>query len=110
MTNDVMLGGLYILMATMLVLGGLMSRREPLAKLAVMGLAWVAIFSGGFLLFTFRDDLGWVTQRLRAEATGAPVQVGQTVRIPMAIDGHFWVTAKINGHDVKFLVDSGATM
>ncbi len=110
MTNDVMLGGLYILMATMLVLGGLMSRREPLAKLAVMGLAWVAIFAGGFVLFTFRDDLGWVAQRLRAEATGTPVQVGRTVRIPMAIDGHFWVTAKLNGHDVKFLVDSGATM
>jgi len=110
MTNDVMLGGLYILMATMLVLGGLMSRREPLAKLAVMGLAWVAIFAGGFVLFTFRDDLGWVAQRLRAEATGAPVQVGKTVRIPMAIDGHFWVIAKINGHDVKFLIDSGATM
>ena len=29
-----MLGGLYILMAIMLVLGGLMARREPLAKLA----------------------------------------------------------------------------
>jgi aspartyl protease family protein len=28
----------------------------------------------------------------------------------MAIDGHFWVDAKINGEDVKFLVDSGATM
>jgi aspartyl protease family protein len=27
----------------------------------------------------------------------------------MAIDGHFWVAAKLNGHDVKFLVDSGAT-
>ena len=27
----------------------------------------------------------------------------------MAIDGHFWVGAKLNGHDVKFLVDSGAT-
>jgi len=110
MTNDVMLGGLYILMAAMLVLGGLMSRREPLAKLAVLGLAWVAIFAGGFVIFTFRDDLGWVAQRLKAEATGTPVQVGQTVRIPMAIDGHFWVTAKVNGHDVKFLVDSGATM
>ncbi|MCL6682555.1 retropepsin-like aspartic protease family protein [Sphingomonas alba] len=110
MTNDVMLGGLYLLMAAMLVLGGLMSRREPLAKLAVMGLAWVAIFAGGFVLFTFRDNLGWVAQRLRAEATGTPVEVGQTLRIPMAIDGHFWVTARINGHDVKFLVDSGATM
>ena len=28
----------------------------------------------------------------------------------MAIDGHFWVNAKVNGKDVKFLVDSGATM
>ena len=28
----------------------------------------------------------------------------------MAIDGHFWVDAKLNGRDVKFLVDSGATM
>jgi aspartyl protease family protein len=108
MTNDVMLGGLYLLMAAMLVLGGLMSRREPLAKMLVMAIAWIAIFAGGFVLFTFRDDLGWVAQRLRAEATGIPVQ--EVIRIPMAIDGHFWVTAKVNGHDVKFLVDSGATM
>ena len=28
----------------------------------------------------------------------------------MALDGHFWVHAKLNGRDVKFLVDSGATM
>ena len=110
MTNDVMLGGLYILMAIMLVLGGLMARREPLAKLATMALAWIAIFAGGFVLFTFRDDLGWVAQRLRAEATGKPVQQGETIRIPMAIDGHFWVSGEINGRDVKFLVDSGATM
>jgi aspartyl protease family protein len=110
MTNDVVPGSLYILMAMMLVLGGLMARREPLAKLATLALAWIAIFAGGFILFTFRDDLGWVAQRLRAEATGAPVRQGETIRIPMAIDGHFWVEGEINGHDVKFLVDSGATM
>lgn len=110
MTNDLMLGGLYILMATMLVLGGLMARREPLAKLLTMALAWIAIFAGGFVLFTFRDNLGWVAQRLRAEATGEPVREGETIRVPMAIDGHFWVDATINGQNVKFLVDSGATM
>lgn len=110
MTNDMMLGGLYILMAIMLVLGGLMARREPFARLATMALAWVAIFAGGFVLFTFRDDLGMVAQRLRAEATGAPVQKGETIRIPLAIDGHFWVEGRINGEPVKFLVDSGATM
>ena len=76
----------------------------------MIGLAWIAIFGAGFVLFTFRDDLGYLGQRLRAEATGEPVQVGQTLRIPMALDGHFWVDAKVNGEAVKFLVDSGATM
>jgi aspartyl protease family protein len=109
MTNDLMLGGVYLLMAIMLVLGTLMTRREPAAKLITMALTWVAIFAAGFILFTFRDNLGWVAQRLRAEAVGTPVQQGQETRIPMAIDGHFWVDAKLNGHDVKFLVDSGAT-
>jgi aspartyl protease family protein len=109
MTNDLMLGGVYLLMAVMLVLGTLMTRREPAAKLLTMALAWVAIFGAGFVLFTFRDNLGWVGQRLKAEALGSPVSQGQETRIPMAIDGHFWVDAKVNGQDVKFLVDSGAT-
>ena len=110
MTNDIMLGGVYIVMAMMLVISALMVRREPAAKLATYALAWVAIFAAGFILFTFRDNLGWVWQRVRAEATGEPVRQGQEIRIPMAIDGHFWVNAQINGEDVKFLVDSGATM
>ncbi len=110
MTNDLMLGGVYILMAVMLVLGSLMARREPAAKLVTMALAWIAIFGAGFVLFTFRDDFSWVAQRLRAEATGEPVQQGREIRIPMAIDGHFWVDGRMNGQKVKFLVDSGATM
>ncbi len=110
MTNDLMLGGVYILMAVMLVLGALMARREPAAKLLTMALAWIAIFAAGFVLFTFRDDFGWVAQRLRAEATGQPVEQGTQIRIPMAIDGHFWVDGELNGESVKFLVDSGATM
>jgi aspartyl protease family protein len=110
MTNDLMLGGVYILMAVMLVLGSLMSRREPAAKLITMALAWIAIFAAGFVLFTFRDDFGWVAQRLKAEAVGTPVQEGRETRIPMAIDGHFGVEARLNGQNVKFVVDSGATM
>ena len=110
MTNDLMLGGVYLLMAMMLVLGSLMARREPLAKLLTMALAWVAIFGAGFVLFTFRDNFGWVAQRLKAEAVGTPVEQGRETRIPMAIDGHFWVEAELNGKPVKFLIDSGATM
>ena len=110
MTNDLMLGGVYILMAMMLVLGALMARREPAAKLAKMAVAWVVIFAAGFVLFTFRDDFGYLAERLKAEAIGTPVTEGRVTRIPMAIDGHFWVHARLNGRDTKFLVDSGATM
>jgi aspartyl protease family protein len=108
--NDLMLGGVYILMAMMLVVGSLMARREPAAKLLTIALAWIAIFAAGFVLFTFRDNFGWVAQRLTAEAVGTPVQEGRETRIPMAIDGHFWVEGEVNGKKVKFLVDSGATM
>jgi aspartyl protease family protein len=110
MTNNVMLGGVYLVMAMMLVVGSLMTRREPAAKLLKMGLAWIVIFAAGFVLFTFRDNFGWVAQRLKAEAVGTPVEQGRETRIPMAIDGHFWVDAKLNGKPVKFLIDSGATM
>ena len=105
-----MLGSLYLLMALMLVAGSLIARRERFAKLMTFALAWIAIFGAGFVLFTFRDDLGYVAQRLKAEASGEPVVAGQEVRIPMAIDGHFWVEGSLNGVPVKFLVDSGATM
>ena len=110
MNNDLMLGGVYILMAMVLVVSALAARREPTAKMLKMALAWVVIFAAGFVLFTFRDDFGWVAQRLKAEAVGAPVQQGEETRIPMAVDGHFWVEGRINGEEVKFLVDSGATM
>ncbi|QNN65892.1 TIGR02281 family clan AA aspartic protease [Sphingomonas rhizophila] len=112
MTNDVMLGSLYLLMAMMLVLGALINRREPIAKLFTMLLAWVAIFGAGFVIFSFRDDLAYVGERLRAEATGAPLvdDEGGAVRIPMAIDGHFWLQGSVNGIPARFLVDSGATM
>ena len=110
MSGNSMLGGLYLLMALMLIAGSLMARREPVAKMLKMALAWVVIFGAGFILFTFRDNFGYFAQRLKAEAVGTPIEQGRETRIPMAIDGHFWVDAKLNGKDVRFLVDSGATM
>jgi aspartyl protease family protein len=110
MTNDIQLGGLYLLMAIMLVLGTLISRRGRFAGMATTLLTWVAMFGAGFVLFTFRDDLGYVVQRMKSEATGTPVVQAGQIRIPQSIDGHFYVVASVNGQPVRFLVDSGATM
>src|SRR3546814_15797471 len=32
------------------------------------------------------------------------------LRISKALDGHFWVNGRVNGHDIRFLIDSGASI
>lgn len=108
--NHLQAGSLYLLMAIMLVAGMLIGRRGRFASALTMALAWTVIFGAGFVLYSFRDDLSFVGQRLQSEATGAPVQVGRQIRIPMSLDGHFWIEGELNGTPVNFLVDSGATM
>lgn len=110
-TNDLQFGGLYLLMAIMLIAGALIGRRAPIARGITSVFAFLVIFGAGFIVFSFRDDLHYVAQRLEAEATGKPVELaGDVIRVPLAVDGHFWVQAEVNGVPVDFLVDSGATM
>ncbi len=35
---------------------------------------------------------------------------GDTTRIPLSPDGHFWINARVNGEQRRFLVDTGATL
>lgn len=35
---------------------------------------------------------------------------GDTTRIPLSPDGHFWINAQFNGEPRRFLVDTGATL
>ena len=48
--------------------------------------------------------------RMLVVGSGTALVEGAARRMTMALDGHFWVNARLNGEDVKFLVDSGATM
>ena len=100
----------FYIMAAVFVASSLFAMRMPLGKALKMALAWVAIFGVAFLLFAFRGEFSNLGQRIRAEATGSPIVDGETVRIPIAEDGHFYVDAKLNGQDVRFMVDSGASV
>ena len=100
----------FYVMAAVFVASSLFAMRMPLGKALKMALAWVAIFGVAFLLFAFRGEFSQLGQRIRAEATGSPIVEGEVVRIPVAEDGHFYVDAKLNGHDVRFMVDSGASV
>ena len=101
---------IYYVVAAVFVASSLIGMRQPIRKTLKMALAWVAIFGVGFLLFSFRSEFSGVGQRLKAEAMGTPILDGQQIRIPIADDGHFWVAAKLNGRDVRFMVDSGASV
>jgi len=99
--------------AMMLVLVGssLLSRRLPLGQTARMIAAWVLIFAAVLIGYSYRFELRSVAQRVTGDLLGDRGQtVGDTLRVPMAEDGHFWVRASVNGTELRFLIDSGATV
>jgi aspartyl protease family protein len=75
-----------------------------------MFVGWVLIFGAAFVIFTLKDEFLALGNRVLVETRGGVEQTaGGEVRIRQAPDGHFWVTAELNGEPVRFLVDSGAT-
>ena len=100
---------LYFIILLVMVGSSVAALRIPMGKALRMALAWIAIFGLGFLIFAFRGEFSGLGTRLRAEATGAAIADGKELRIPIADDGHFYVDAAVNGHPVRFMVDSGAS-
>ncbi len=98
--------------ALVLVGSSLLARRLPLGQTVRMLLAWLAIFGGVFVLFLFRDEGREVWRRASEEVSGRAMQSvrGDALRIRRNDDGHFWVDARVNGQNVRFLIDSGATV
>ena len=102
---------IYLIAILVLVVSALMVRKVPIGQGLKMFAGWVLIFLAAFVAFSLKDDIVEFAQQVlderRAESTG--VQVGETLEIKQALDGHFWVDGTVNGQAVRFLVDSGAT-
>jgi aspartyl protease family protein len=103
---------IYLLLILIAVASAFSVRRIPVGKTVKMVLAWVLIFGALFAIFALRDDFRALGNRLWAAVTGNDSQEvqGGELRIAMSGDGHFWVNGQLNGRDVRFLVDSGATV
>jgi aspartyl protease family protein len=102
---------IYLLGVLVLVVSALMVRRIPIAQGLKMFVGWVLIFGAAFIIFTLKDEFLALGNRLLLETRGGVEQqeVPGEVRVRQAPDGHFWVTADVNGASTRFLVDSGAT-
>lgn len=109
---------IWLLMALILPLMALMGRRIALGQALSMLLIWVAIFGAGFAIFKLVEPrlIAWQQSQRGGEIvatvsradSGSPQ--GETVRLAMSPDGHFWTEARINGQPIRLLVDSGASI
>ncbi len=102
---------IYGLMLLVLVGSALVSRALPIGQTLKMALGWVGIFALIFLLVSFRPEMKLIWQRITGELglASAPAISGEPMTLRQSEDGHFWVRAEVNGHTVRFLIDSGAT-
>lgn len=80
------------------------SYRHRLGQAAQHAAIWVLIFVGAVLAFGFQDNLRSMLFQ------GEPQMVSEdTIVLRRGSDSHFHTVMQINGIDVPFLVDTGAT-
>jgi len=65
---------------------------------------WGLIFCGLIIVYSFRD----VIERELYPGNAVLVDGGQ-IELSRARDGHFYAVLEINGNDVEFIVDTGAS-
>ncbi|MDX3910532.1 MAG: TIGR02281 family clan AA aspartic protease [Sphingobium sp.] len=104
-------GIIWYLAVLVLVGAALLSRRIQLRSAIGMILAWISIFAIVLTLVSYRDEIGFVAQRVTSDVLGRPRQLadGSRLRIAASSDGHYWVDGDVNGIPTRFLIDSGAT-
>ena len=77
--------------------------RESLGKTLQQAAIWLFLFIGTIAAAGLWMDIkGDIAPRQSVLADG-------TIEVPRAEDGHYYLTLQINGKDVRFVVDTGAT-
>ncbi|WP_294301904.1 TIGR02281 family clan AA aspartic protease [uncultured Sphingomonas sp.] len=97
--------------ALVLVLSALSARRLSFGQIVRSALGWIVIFAVATLAFANRDRIAPIVTDIGERlGIGGQTVVGDTVRIQMSEDGHFWARVTLNGVEKRMLVDSGATI
>ena len=101
------LANLGYLALLLLALGGayLASHRQSVGKSLQMALVWGMIFMGCMAIYGLWGDISRDYGRKSLPIT----QQDGAIALPRASDGHYYVTAEVNGTKIKFLVDTGAS-
>jgi aspartyl protease family protein len=95
---------IYLLILLGAVLGSFIAMgRANLGKTAQQAAIWVLIFLGAIAAVGLWGDIrGSLAPRAAIIGDGR-------IEVPVAPDGHFYLTATVDGADITFVVDTGAS-
>ena len=97
--------------ALVLVLSSLTARRLSFGAIIRSLLGWLVIGGVAWAVIVNQDRIAPVVASLGERiGVGAQSVSGDTVRITMSADGHFWARVSLDGIERRMLVDSGATI
>ena len=102
---------LWSIGALVLAVSALTARRLSFGEVLRSLLGWLIIAGIAWALLTNRAQIERVVADVGERfGIGAQQVEGDTVRITMSTDGHFWARASLNGFKKRMLIDSGATI
>lgn len=102
--NDIARLGYLVLLGTVIVSWFVVQNRQSLGKTLQQALIWGLLFLGVIAGVGLWEDLRQTVRPTQSVISGT----GQ-ITLPRARDGHYYLTAQVNGTDIRFLVDTGAT-
>jgi len=95
----------YLALLGMALAGGVFyNYRDRLGTAVQHAAIWVLIFLGATIAYGFKDQL---TSQLYP-GSARPVN-DRTIALRRAGDGHFYARVRINGTEIRFMVDTGAS-
>jgi len=86
-----------------LVLWFVVQNRDSIGKLMQQALIWVLIFVGAIAVVGLWDDIRQTVRPMQS------VVSEDRIELPRAPDGHYYLTAQVNGEPIRFVVDTGAS-
>lgn len=96
---------IYLAVLLVLLAGSyLLASRTNIAQTLRYAGIWGIIFMAAILAVGAWDDL-----RRVVDGRASVAQDGSEIRVRQSMDGHFYLNLQVNGEDIRFLVDTGAT-
>lgn len=93
-----------VLLGAVIVFWFVVQNRQSMGKTLQQALIWVLLFLGLIAGMGLWEDVRQTVRPTQSVISGT----GQ-IALPRAPDGHYYLTAEVNGAAIRFLVDTGAT-